>query len=232
MPETLDAIGLRHGTDKASNGQDVLFFYERFLEPMRGRAIRLLEIGVLNGSSLRMWSDYFPDGTIIGVDRDRGALAHVGSRISIELADQSSKPDLDRIASLGPFDIILDDGSHVWKHQILSLQTLFPSLRLGGFYIVEDLVTSYGRYRPFYASGRLSTADYLHKLSDWVVGHREMLKENDQSLMRLWPLIDLMVFHQNAALLQRRLVSRQFNPAKKEKRSGLVFQLARMALRR
>ena len=232
MPEILDAIGLRHGTDKASNGHDVLSFYERFLEPMRDRAVRVLEIGVLDGASLHMWRDYFPNGMIIGVDRDRGALAHVGDRISIELADQSSQRDLDRIASLGPFDVILDDGSHVWSHQILSLQTLFPSLRPGGFYVVEDLDTSYGRYKPFYAGGRISAADYLHKLSDWVVGHRQMLEEDDPSVLQLWPLIDLIAFHQNAALLQRRLVPRQFNPAKKEKRSGLVFQLARMALRR
>lgn len=68
MAESLDSIGLRYGTDKASPSNDFLSFYERYFEPLRGRPIKLLEIGVMDGASLRTWRDYFPNGTIIGVD--------------------------------------------------------------------------------------------------------------------------------------------------------------------
>ena len=40
-------------------------------------------------------------------------------------------------------DIIVDDGGHTMKQQIVSLKTLLPSVRSGGLYIIEDLLTSY-----------------------------------------------------------------------------------------
>lgn len=42
-----------------------------------------------------------------------------------------------------PYDIIIDDGSHMVRHVIASFEALFPYLRRGGLYIIEDLHTSY-----------------------------------------------------------------------------------------
>lgn len=78
MPEILDAIGLRHGTDKASHSNDFLSFYASYLEPIRERAVKLVEIGVLDGASLRTWRDYFLSGSIIGVDINPDAQQHAG----------------------------------------------------------------------------------------------------------------------------------------------------------
>jgi hypothetical protein len=49
------------------------------------------------------------------------------------------------LAEIGPPDIILDDGSHVAKHQEISFRTLFPMLKEGGLYVMEDLHTAYWR---------------------------------------------------------------------------------------
>lgn len=89
-----------------------------------------------------------------------------GERISIEIADQSNERDLQRIASLGPFDIVSDDGSHFWKHPF---QILVPAVRPGGFYILEDLDTSHGQHVATYRSGGISAASYLYQLCDRVV---------------------------------------------------------------
>jgi hypothetical protein len=43
----------------------------------------------------------------------------------------------------GPFDVIIDDGSHKWADQQDSLGILLPGLVRGGWYIIEDLHTSY-----------------------------------------------------------------------------------------
>ncbi|MGX7872042.1 hypothetical protein ACVDG5_003300 [Mesorhizobium sp. ORM6] len=75
------------------------------------------------------------------------------SRIRIEILDQSKVQDLDLLATKGPFDVIVDDGSHVWTHQILTFQKLIGTVTPGGFYIVEDLDTSYGKYVPNYHGG-------------------------------------------------------------------------------
>ena len=209
MADDLNMIGLRHGTDKASNANDYLAFYARFLEPMRAHAVKVLEIGVLDGASLRTWRDYFPNGSVVGVDVDQAARIHAGDRISIEIADQSRDADLHRLAALGPFDLILDDGSHFWRHQIRTFQLLAPAVRPGGFYVIEDLDTSYGRHAAVYGGGR-STADYLRELSDWIVGYRQMASDRglDRHMREIWPIIDYLVFWRGTALMQRRLTPR------------------------
>ena len=95
-----------------------------------------------------MWKEYFhPDSTIVGIDIDTSCQAH-------EIADQNvfvrigSQADPTFLASVngefGPFNIILDDGSHKTHHQIISFGALFrDALKDGGCYMVEDVHTNY-----------------------------------------------------------------------------------------
>ncbi|WP_419896142.1 class I SAM-dependent methyltransferase [Roseomonas sp. USHLN139] len=206
MTGILDAIGRRHGTDKASDRNDFLRFYEPFVAPMRDQPVKVLEIGVLGGGSVRMWRDYFANGQVIGADINEAVRAYAGERLSIEIADQSSLEDMRRLAAMGPFDLIIDDGSHVWKHQIDSFNTLFPSLRPGGLYIIEDLDTSHGRYIPDYCGGGgPSCMQYLQTLSDWVVGWRQIDGiEANEELRRLWPMVDYTAFYRGTGLIRRK----------------------------
>jgi hypothetical protein len=57
---SLDEVGLKHGTDKSSDGHNHLTFYGNFFLPLRESGIRILEIGVLRGASVRTWEEYFP----------------------------------------------------------------------------------------------------------------------------------------------------------------------------
>ncbi len=50
---------------------------------------------------------------------------------------------LDKLA--GPIDILIDDGGHEMHQQITSFNYLFPHMRVGGLYFLEDLETSYMR---------------------------------------------------------------------------------------
>ena len=50
---------------------------------------------------------------------------------------------LAEIARAGPYDIVIDDGGHVTGQQIVSLEQLFPAVRDGGFYVIEDTHTSF-----------------------------------------------------------------------------------------
>jgi hypothetical protein len=51
---------------------------------------------------------------------------------------------LERLAeTYGPFDIVLDDGGHTMKQQIVTIKTLFPHVKNGGVFVVEDTHTSY-----------------------------------------------------------------------------------------
>lgn len=171
MNTSLDLIGLRHGTDKSSCHHDYLRFYERFLKNIRDVPVRVLEVGVYYGRSLSMWAEYFARGHIVGVDIDPAMTRYQTDRIAVEIADQSSAVELNNVClKHGPFDVVVDDGSHVWSDQIITLRALLPFVTPGGYYILEDIDTSYGSYVPAYSKGADdSAAAYLQKLTDYLV---------------------------------------------------------------
>ena len=122
--------------------------YERVFAEYRGKTLRILEIGVNLGGSLRLWKDYFgPETTIVGIDITPSCATFENSdeRIFVRIGDQSDPAFLASVVEeFGPFDIVIDDGSHVVSHQIASFNALFhQGVAAGGLYLVEDLETSY-----------------------------------------------------------------------------------------
>jgi len=111
--------------------------YEKHFSRFRGKEPRVLEIGVDHGGSLQLWKRYFGPGTeIIGVDINPEA-AFFESQISVVTADQRSAA----LADMGPFDIVIDDGSHDPIHQAESFSNLWP--RTQGVYLIEDCHQGY-----------------------------------------------------------------------------------------
>ncbi len=119
--------------------------YEHHLSRFRNRPVRMIEIGVSQGGSLEMWRDYFgPDATILGIDIDPECANRVTAPNLVRVGSQDDPEFLRRVVEeMGPPDIILDDGSHVSRHQLASFDTLFPLLSDGGIYAIEDLHTAY-----------------------------------------------------------------------------------------
>jgi hypothetical protein len=129
-------------------------------EPLRRQPVRVLEIGLLHiaggweepdkrnqgaasaGSapSLHMWLDYFPNGEIFGFDLNDFSRLRL-PRCRIFQGDMGNRDDLARLLaeSGGGFDIIVEDGSHASHHQQIALARLFPAVRPGGYYAIEDL---------------------------------------------------------------------------------------------
>lgn len=118
---------------------------------------RLLEIGIgfkdlmkpflpagveyVHGSSLKMWEEYFPEAQIFACDIREDTLINEG-RIRSVVCDQAEYPSLQHMQlEFGPepFDLIIDDGSHVPDHQWFTAGHLLPRLSKGGVYVVEDV---------------------------------------------------------------------------------------------
>lgn len=139
---TLHELAIKYPTDKLSH--HFIDIYADIFESLMDKPIRLLEIGIYHGNSLRLWRDYFINGLIHGIDIDNKYL-FFGNRIICEKADQSNRDDLSRLIIKigGAFDIIIDDGSHIMHDQQLSFGYLFQHLKHGGFYIIEDLHSCY-----------------------------------------------------------------------------------------
>jgi demethylmacrocin O-methyltransferase len=112
--------------------------------------MNVLEIGVDDLRSLKMWLDFFPNANIYGMDINKKDYQY--ERGCIFQGDQSKKKDLEKIVKkIGKCKFIIDDGSHHPEHQLLSFNYLFNKcLDYGGIYIIEDIETSYWRNAKLY----------------------------------------------------------------------------------
>ena len=119
--------------------------YHRHFAPFRNKRITVVEFGVFHGGSLQMWQDYFgKKARIIGVDINPACKQLAGGQIEIYIGDQEDRAFLKRLRKeVGPIDILIEDGGHTMKQQIATFEELFPAVRDGGVYLVEDLHTSY-----------------------------------------------------------------------------------------
>jgi 23S rRNA U2552 (ribose-2'-O)-methylase RlmE/FtsJ len=119
--------------------------YHRHFHSFRGRQITLVEFGVYRGGSLQMWKHYFgAKARIIGVDIDPDCKEFEEPQIEIHIGDQANSDFLSQLRhAVGPIDILIDDGGHTMTQQITTFKEMFPTIRLGGIYLVEDLHTSY-----------------------------------------------------------------------------------------
>jgi lipopolysaccharide biosynthesis glycosyltransferase len=163
----LDDLAIKYKADKCSLYHNFAVKYDRLLSGFRDSFTNILEIGVALGQSLRMWVDYFPNATVHGVDNYDGSriCESYSKRIKFHLLDQGNAVQLKKLEPFGPFNLILDDGNHFWREQILSFQTLFPFVKPGGIYIIEDTCTSYWKK---YNNNPVSCVDYFKKLVDDV----------------------------------------------------------------
>jgi hypothetical protein len=128
-----------------------LDFYHRIFKSHRLEQISLLEIGVADGASVRMWRDYFPNANIVGLDiippsREILELQAQG-KIHYIQGDQSDEASLAKTVGLAGdagFDVIIDDAAHIGALAKASFGYLFNNgLKPGGLYIIEDVGTAY-----------------------------------------------------------------------------------------
>lgn len=172
---TLNEIGIRHGTDKSDreDGHDYLRKYEFFLAPLRDSEFTVLELGIYKGSSVKTWEEYFPKARIVGVDIDPSTERFAGGRIEVIVGDLSDAGFVGSLGNLGA-RVILDDASHLWSHQLISLITLYRSLPSGGVFIMEDIHTSFMPMALGYGYKKFSCvppAKFLMKVAEYLTGN-------------------------------------------------------------
>ena len=215
-------------TDKG-NGHHYIPHYDHHLKKYRSRKITLLEIGVggydtphKGGKSLRMWRDYFPYAQVYSIDiHDKSA--HEGDRIRILQGSQVDENFLKKLlAETGPLDIIIDDGSHINEHVIKSFELLFPHLKDGGMYVVEDTQTSYwpkfgGTSKDIQNSATMM--NYFKHLTD-SLNYKEFLIEDYQPTYYDQHIIGMHFYH-NLIFIEKGLNEEASN-IRQEDRGSLI----------
>jgi predicted O-methyltransferase YrrM len=146
----LCSLGRATGTDKSpyntvAHRHPYTAVYSMLFAPLKNKPVHFAEIGVAGGASALMWDIYFahPDAQIRMFDRDQNFLAnaqrHVGKRFTFHLMDVSVDGDVYRALGEDKYDIIIDDSSHDFYHQIRIIKEAWPRLKSGGTLVIEDI---------------------------------------------------------------------------------------------
>ena len=119
--------------------------YHKYLSEYRNTSFVFVEVGVQNGGSLQMWRDYFgSDARIIGIDIDERCKMMEKEGFEIWIGNQEDPAFWKEFKrSVSKIDVLLDDGGHTMKQQLVTFQEMFPTISEQGYYICEDLHTSY-----------------------------------------------------------------------------------------
>jgi hypothetical protein len=162
--DQLTALADQYGSDKGSmfNAHRYTRVYSRLFERLRGKSLVFLELGLhrfeadgcrqanveggvasaiaRKAPSLGIWRTFLPKARIFGFDIDDFSGVSI-DRCTILRGDMASSDDLERLVqAIGqPIDIAIDDASHASHHQQIALGHLFPHIRSGGMYVIEDL---------------------------------------------------------------------------------------------
>lgn len=180
----VDTIFNKHDTDKNSSFHNYNRQYREYLEKYRFKNIKLLEIGVFNGNSIRMWRELFPNATcIVGLDINPHCKNYESKddNIFVEIGDASNRDFIEFInTKYGPFDLIIDDGSHRNSHVINSFESLFPLMNDSGLYIVEDTICF--KAQEFIDNAYPNHLDYFTKflpyLNQWRYDSTEGIRDH------------------------------------------------------
>lgn len=196
--------------------------YESTFAPLRSRPVRMLEIGVDRGGSLQMWRSYLPKATIIGVDIESTCqqFDSPAQGVHVRIGDQADTGFLQAVIDeLGPFDVVLDDGSHMTSHIVDTFRYLFThGVAPGGVYMIEDL---HSNCWPSHRDSRMSFPDFTKWLIDAMHAHyqtstREVdfrvggeYQVNEHRVPLATTLVEKIEFYDSIAVVHRATGSRE-----------------------
>jgi len=129
----------------------------------------IFELGIDQGGSTALFALLFRPRRLVAIDIDpepKDALAQFtlvgnnGERVSphygIDQADRATvEAILEREFGSEPLDLVIDDASHQARETTASFNTLFPRLRPGGSYVIEDWEWDHAYERAFRADPEL-----------------------------------------------------------------------------
>jgi hypothetical protein len=121
-----------------------------------GTGLNILELGIFSGGSTVFFDKLYNPKKLVCIDlmqQPAAALTkyireEAGSRIRPHYGtNQGDRDNLRRIIESefdGPIDIVIDDASHWYEESRASFETIFPFMRTGGLFLLEDWTWAHG----------------------------------------------------------------------------------------
>lgn len=168
--ENLTKIANKHITDKGTihyEAHGYTEIYGKYIPEMGSH--KLLEIGIWHGDSIRMWNEYNPSIELYALDIDPNIHQHLNGseKFKLYLGDQSNKLILLSILhdTNNDIDFVIDDGSHNHDDILNSFKFLFPRMKSGSIYFIEDLHANHAEKDKLMANLLLEVSRNEIKLS-------------------------------------------------------------------
>ena len=173
MLNPLQELGEKYGPTKRFH--DYLKWYWMHFKDLRESVRSVLEIGVDKGTSLQMWREFFPNAIIHGLDLNPECKGYEAERIHIHIGDQGASEVLEAVdAAGGPFDIVIDDGSHFPEHQLAAFRFFVKRMTRQGIYVIEDIGVGRGHDRSWVNNAMKGLVDNINywdfdiRSEDWL----------------------------------------------------------------
>ncbi|MBH5399925.1 class I SAM-dependent methyltransferase [Bradyrhizobium sp. CNPSo 4010] len=212
---------------------DYIPIYERLLEPRRFENLKILEIGIggyqsskAGGNSLRMWASYAPEATIYGIDLHEKDI-EIPANVRLVQLNQTDRLGLRHLAEThGPFDLVIDDGSHIPQDSEAAFITLFPYLSDNGSYVIEDIQTSFNSdFQGGLESDRfsiLSLVERIVKLQHTIEWKPPRKAKHQNAIYSEW--IDAVEIHYNLVVIRKK---RSFRVSNLDRHEGVPHLIKR-----
>lgn len=215
----LNDIATQHGTDKNSSRHNYVAIYNHLFTPFRQEPIKLLEIGIYHGNSIRMWRDWFSNATIYCIDIKQKWINQLicskegTKRIVFDKVDQGDAQQLTEYAKKGPWRVIVDDGSHLSSHQKLTFDILWDQVEPGGYYIIEDTHTSYEiRFKTRFIDCDETLIQRMIRLADEISGapyvkneyNNLHVRKNNDALTKYQKEVEYIQFRMGLVIIKKR----------------------------
>jgi hypothetical protein len=186
--------------------KQILDEYERFwLSAGQFRPQNMVELGIWDGGSIALWFECWQPKKLVGIDlQEKGDSKYfqryiTSNRLGENIktywrTDQSDSKRLREIIDAEfsmPLDLVIDDASHLYEQTKASFECLFPLLRPGGFYIIEDWAWSHwpeyqDRKHPYFG-GKVGLTNLVFELVEATGTRKQIIR-------------DLRIFHGFAAI--------------------------------
>jgi len=196
LSPSLETLAFYYGTDKSHDDHKYSDVYASLFDPIRDRVRNVTEIGLAQGQSLQVWHDYFHSAQIWGIDIMPSVIGSVQTlfagvpRVQTFLANSKNAEKVRRLGlAAGSMDVIIDDGDHYPPVMEKTLQVMWPYLRVGGYYIIEDIATGANRNGQRYGARKRNAATawfyppgyapLVHNASFVSEATRQLLQQHD-----------------------------------------------------
>jgi 23S rRNA U2552 (ribose-2'-O)-methylase RlmE/FtsJ len=183
--------------------------YDRHLQHLKNKKINILEIGISHGGSLEMWDYYFKgNATIYAIDINPECKKFEAENVKIFIGSQEDATFLKNIRNIIPqVDVLIDDGGHTMKQQIITFNNLFDHVTENGIYICEDLHTSYWKtFGGGYKNKRSFieyTKHFIDKLHAW--------HSKDVSIDNITKSTHSLHFYDSVLVMEKRKMNKPFD---------------------